>query len=80
MEICSGHWGGVGGGNAFWSFQSQMARGGGVKTWKPSMVGYGYFLELPNMHWSGETLEHDEGKLSNSRNTYLKNDIAGNID
>ena len=21
--------------------------GGGVKTWKPSIVGYGYFLELP---------------------------------
>ena len=21
---------------------------GGVKTWKPSVVGYGYFLELPN--------------------------------
>ena len=20
---------------------------GGVKTWKPSVVGYGYFLELP---------------------------------
>ena len=25
------------------------AKGGGVKTWKPSMVGYGYFLELPIM-------------------------------
>ena len=23
-------------------------QGGGVKTLKPSMVGYGYFLELPN--------------------------------
>ena len=22
---------------------------GGVKTWKPSVVGYGYFLELPNL-------------------------------
>ena len=32
------------GGNAFWNFQRQ----GGVKTWKPSVVGYGYFLELPN--------------------------------
>ena len=21
----------------------------GVKTWKPSVVGYGYFLELPNV-------------------------------
>ena len=31
------------GGNAFWNFRSQ----GGVKTWKPSVVGYGYFLELP---------------------------------
>ena len=35
---------GGGGGNAFWNFRRQ---GGGVKTWKPSMVGYGYFLELP---------------------------------
>ena len=33
-----------GGGNAFWNFR----RLGGVKTWKPSMVGYGYFPELPN--------------------------------
>ena len=24
-------------------------RQGGVKTWKPSVVGYGYFLELPNL-------------------------------
>jgi len=31
------------GGNAFWNFQRQ----GGVKTWKLSVVGYGYFLELP---------------------------------
>ena len=35
--------GGGGGGNAFWNFRRQ----GGVKTWKPSVVGYGYFLELP---------------------------------
>ena len=35
---------GGGGGNAFWNFLRQ----GGVKTWKPSVVGYGYFLELPN--------------------------------
>ena len=33
------------GGNAFWNFRRQ----GGVKTWKPSVVGYGYFLELPNI-------------------------------
>ena len=33
-----------GGGNAFWNFRRQ----GGVKTWKPSVVGYEYFLELPN--------------------------------
>ena len=33
------------GGNAFWNFRRQ----GGVKTWKPSVVGYGYFLELPNV-------------------------------
>ena len=32
-----------GGGNAFWNFRRQ----GGVKTWKPSVVRYGYFLELP---------------------------------
>ena len=31
-------------GNAFWNFRRQ----GGVKTWKPSVLGYGYFLELPN--------------------------------
>ena len=31
------------GGNAFWNFW----RLGGFKTWKLSMVGYGYFLELP---------------------------------
>ena len=35
------------GGNAFWNFRSQ----GGVKTWKPSVVGYGYFLELPNVYF-----------------------------
>ena len=33
------------GGNAFWNFRRQ----GGDKTWKPSVVGYGYFLELPNV-------------------------------
>ena len=38
-----------GGGNEFWNFR----RLGGVKTWKPSVVGYGYFLELPNE--SGES-------------------------
>ena len=32
------------GGNAFWNFRRQA----GVKTWKPSVVRYGYFLELPN--------------------------------
>ena len=38
------------GGNAFWNFRRQ----GGVKTWKPSVVGYGYFLELPNCgNWGG---------------------------
>ena len=31
------------GGSTFWNFRRQ----GGVKTWKPSVVGYGYFLELP---------------------------------
>ena len=34
---------GMGGGNAFWNFRRQ----GGVKTWKLSVFGYGYFLELP---------------------------------
>ena len=33
------------GGNAFWNFRTH----GGVKTLKPSVVGYGYFLELPNL-------------------------------
>ena len=27
---------------------------GGVKIWKPSVVGYGYFLELPISLFSGE--------------------------
>ena len=41
------------GGNAFWNFRMQR----GVKTWKPFVVGYGYFLELPNVaawiiYWS----------------------------
>ena len=36
---------GHGGGSAFWNFRRQA----GVKTWKPSVVGYGYFLELPNV-------------------------------
>ena len=27
---------------------SEGKGGGGVKTWKPSVLGYGYFLELPN--------------------------------
>ena len=39
--------GGGGAGNAFWNFRRQ----GGVKTWKPSIVGYGYFLELPNLNF-----------------------------
>ena len=37
-------------------------KGGGVKTWKPSMVGYGYFLELPNIAICSilfESLERD---------------------
>ena len=29
-------------------------RGGGFKTWKPSVVGYGYFLELPNTQELGQ--------------------------
>ena len=41
------------GGNAFWNFRSQ----GGVKTWKPSVVGYGYFLELPNIICSQTKLD-----------------------
>ena len=28
-------------------FGISEGKGGGVKTWKPSVVGYGYFLELP---------------------------------
>ena len=39
---------GMGGDNAFWNFRRQ----GEVKTWKPSVVGYGYFLELPNISLS----------------------------
>ena len=31
--------------NAFWNFKRQR----GVTTWKPSVVGYGHFLELPNI-------------------------------
>ena len=33
------------GGNAFWNFRRQ----GKVKIWKLSVVGYGYYLELPNL-------------------------------
>ena len=40
-----------GGGNAFWNFRSQ----GGVKTWKPSVVGYGYFMELP-IQWEKDPI------------------------
>ena len=35
------------GGNTFWNFRRQR----GVETWKPSVVGYGYFLELPIGLW-----------------------------
>ena len=34
--------GGGGGVNTFWNFQREV----GVKTWKPSVVAYGYFLGL----------------------------------
>ena len=46
---------GHGGGNTFWNFRRQ----GGDKAWKPSVVGYGYFLELPNdlNSWSIMCLE-----------------------
>ena len=27
--------------------EGMVGGGGGVKIWKPSVVGYGYFLELP---------------------------------
>ena len=30
-------------------FGISEGKGGGVKTWKSSVVGYGYFLELPNL-------------------------------
>ena len=30
-------------------FGISEGKGGGVKTWKSSMAGYGYFLELPNI-------------------------------
>ena len=33
--------------------------GGGVKRWKPSMVWYGYFLELPIRSWTTLTLLGD---------------------
>ena len=36
------------GDNPFWKFRRQ----GGVKIWKPSVVWYGYFLELPNFSFS----------------------------
>ena len=58
MEILKGRGGsrlwnseGMGGrGNVFWNFRRQ----GGVKTWKLSVFGYGYFLELPNPPNCGE--------------------------
>ena len=48
MEILKGRgsplWNSEGmGGNAFWNFRRQ----GGVKTWKPFVAGYGYFLKWP---------------------------------
>ena len=39
------------GGNAFWNFRRQ----GGVKILKPSVVVYGYFLELPISHHQKKT-------------------------
>ena len=36
-----------GGGGGVMHFGISEGKGGGVKTWKLSMVGYGYFLELP---------------------------------
>ena len=33
-------------------FGISEGKGGGVKIWKPSVVGYGYFLELPNPHFN----------------------------
>ena len=54
------------GGNAFWNFRRQ----GGDKTWKPSVVGYGYFLELPNYaisfrDYEKETVNYDLDKDDN---------------
>ena len=37
-----------GGGVTHFGISEGNGGGGGVKTWKPSVVGYGYFLELPN--------------------------------
>ena len=31
-------------------FGISEGKGGGVKTWKPSVAGYGYFRELPIPH------------------------------
>ena len=39
-----GHWG-----RAFWNFQRQVGRGGGVKMFMLPMVEYGYFLESPSL-------------------------------
>ena len=39
--------GGQGWERVFWNFRGQ---GGGVKMLMPPVVGYGYFLESPNMH------------------------------
>ena len=57
MEILNWRGGGGGGRGAHnygtlraWGvthFGISEGKGGGVKTWKPSMVGYRYFLELP---------------------------------
>ena len=38
------------GDNPGWKFQRQGGGGRGlVKIWKPSVVWYGYFLEVPNV-------------------------------
>ena len=44
-------WGG-GGGNAFWNFRRQ----GGVKTWKPSVVGVWIFSGIAHLVFVGNLL------------------------
>ena len=51
----------MGGGGGVTHSGISEGKGGGVKTWKPTVVEYGYSLELPNAHimYCGFALKFD---------------------